>query len=106
MNRNQLGRTLLPFALHKQPDGRYVVLNRNYKPIGFTETGRVEYADFPVLYKFADLTADVARQLSYDGSPALDEIYLYSDGTEPTTPEQTSAYLRRLIVLTQLRIAD
>ena len=45
--------------LQKQPDGRYAVLNREYKPVGFCTRKYVTYEEYPVLVKPAALLIDV-----------------------------------------------
>ena len=54
----------LPYCLKKQPDGKYVVLNREYKPIGFKTKDWVGYEQYPVAVKIKGLTAKVAAKIS------------------------------------------
>jgi len=97
--------THLPYCLKRQEDGTYVVLNREYKPLGFVTNDHVKYGDFPIAVKISRLTATVARRLSYGGSTALDEIFLYNDGCIPTaSADHMQAYLQRLAVLAKLRV--
>jgi hypothetical protein len=44
--RQQLIKQLLPYCLSPVPDGRWILLNREYKPIGWpvARTGRIDYA--------------------------------------------------------------
>ena len=96
----------LPYCIQRLEDGRYVVLNRNYKPVGFTTSEHLNYEDFPVAVKFKGLTAKTAAKLSYKGSEELDCIYLYNDGTVPTaSAANMTAYLNRLGLLAKLKIA-
>ena len=95
----------LPYCLDRQLDGRYVVLNRRYKPIGFTAAEWVEYADYPVLISFENLDSDTVTRLSVDASGELDRIYLYNDATNPKTSDANMrAYLERLAILGRLRV--
>jgi hypothetical protein len=94
----------LPYCLQKQPDGRYAVLNREYKPVGFYTRGHVEYADHPVLVKFKGLTKAKAAKLSAKGDPDPDEIFLYNDGCVPThTSAHMKAYLAKIEILAKLK---
>jgi hypothetical protein len=91
--------------LKRQDDGRYVVLNREYKPIGFVTTEQINYGDFPIAVKLPGLTASVARTLWHDGSAAVDEIFLYNDGCIPTASSaHMQTYLQRLAVFTKLKV--
>ena len=38
----------MPYCIERQPDGRYVVLNRAYKPLGFFTSDYIRYSDHPV----------------------------------------------------------
>jgi hypothetical protein len=103
---NDFRSVFLPYCLRKQPDGRYVVVNREYKPIGFCTTAYVDYTQFPVAASLKGVTAALARKLSHDGNPGIDEIYLYDDGCVPTSSAaHMSAYLAKLQLLAKLKIS-
>lgn len=96
----------LPYCLDQQPDGRYAVLNRRYKPVGMTTASSdfVRYQDHPCLVRLPGLTVKVARQLSCDASEDLQRVYLYRDGTCPTTSDANwAAYAQRLQILAALK---
>ena len=38
----------LPYCLLKHASGGYIVLNRNYKPIGFSTNEYLIYEDYPI----------------------------------------------------------
>lgn len=93
----KLLRTHFPYCLQRLADGSYAVLNRNYKPLGVMSGEWVKYEDAPGNVKFKGMTAAMAQQLSWEGSPALDRIFLYNDGTNPGNgPRELAAYLERL----------
>ena len=95
----------LPYCIVKQPDGRYAVLNREYKPVGFNTDDLVQYEDFPVLVKFKSFTKAKATKISYAGSDDLDRVYLYNDGCVPTqSKENMQAYLARIELLAKLAV--
>jgi hypothetical protein len=97
---------VLPYVLKRLEDGRYVVLNREYKPVGFLTRVHVKYEDYPIALKLRGLTAAVAKKLSCDGSANLDLIGLYDDGCVPTQSKKNmDAYLERLARLAKLKVA-
>ena len=95
----------LPYCLQRQPDGRYAVLNREYKPCGFLTREHVEYAKYPILVRFKRLTPAMARRISCRGSEDLDAIHLYHDGCIPTRSATNMAeYQARLALLAPLKV--
>ncbi|TKJ10222.1 hypothetical protein [Halomonas sp. 15WGF] len=101
-----LRHTHFPYCLDRQADGSYVMLNRNYKPIGFMTSDWVVYEEEPIGVNIKGLTAKKAASISYAGSEDLDRIYLYNDGTTPTTSEDKAAYFKRLSILMDLKISQ
>lgn len=95
----------LPYCLKKQSDGRYAVLNREYKPVGFFTKNWIEYATLPVLVKFKGLTSVVAAKVSHKGDPDVETIYLYDDYCAPVrSGRHMDAYLSRLETLAGLKV--
>lgn len=91
----------LPYCIQRQDDGRYIILNRNYKPIGFTtRTGQwLKYEDYPISLSLK-ITPTRASQLSGEYPPDLKFIFLYDDYTIPTTSKKhMTAYLKKLELL-------
>lgn len=96
----------LPYCLKRLPGGRYVVLNREYMPIGFKASAQVNYEEYPIAVKFKGLTQKVVAKLSYKGSEDLDNIFLYNDGCIPTrSTKNMQDYLCRLEILAKLKLA-
>ena len=94
-----------PYCLKKQDDGRYAVLNREYKPVGFIPQGFVRYGDYPVCVEIKGIRAATARKLSYNGSEDTDEIFLYNDACNPIKDkEYMAAYLKKLELLAKKEI--
>lgn len=96
-----------PYALDRQPDGTWLALNRNYKPLG--ERGRdwVDYASHPARMALDGLTRDAAVLLSIDPitGPTPDRIYLYSDCSTPRLGGALLAdYLEKLALCLSLGI--
>lgn len=95
----------LPYCIHRQADGRYAVLNRGYKPLGFHTRDHVRYEDYPICVELPGLSAELAAQLSIRGDRALDRIYLYDDRSLPTrSAAAMRAYLGRLRLLASLEV--
>lgn len=104
--KDELRQTHFPYCLDQQEDGSYVLLNRNYKPIGFMASAWVTYGDYPVGVKLKGMTAQLAAELDIKGRDNLQRIYLYNDGSTPTSSEENmQAYLQRLARIMALRIA-
>jgi len=95
----------LPYCLEKQPDGKYAVLNREYKPVGFKTTELVKYSDYPVCVEIKRMTPTLAASLSCHGKQDTDKIHLYDDVSDPRhSRANLSAYLDRLSSLATLEV--
>jgi hypothetical protein len=100
-------RRYFPYVLDRQPDGRYAILNREYKPVGLNidYDEWIDYDRFPVLVRVKGLTRKRAAKIAYDGDERLDYIYLYDDGCNPFyDARDMTAYCRRLAVFMKLVI--
>lgn len=96
----------LPYYLQRMPDGKYVVVNRNHKPVGFRTDSHIEYDEFPVAVKFLGLGPETAKKLSVHNDPNLSRIYLH-DGAKKAPAyggEALEAYIKRLRILMDLKI--
>lgn len=97
----------LPYCLLKQPNGNYLVLNRNYKPLGFAVRDRLRYEDYPIEVKIKRLTKTTAARLSWEESDNVEKIFLYNDGCIPTaSAAHMTEYLKKLRILAKLEIED
>ncbi|MCQ4267374.1 hypothetical protein NAV28_09110 [Pseudomonas stutzeri] len=107
MLKGELRQTHFPYCLDRLEDGSYVLLNRNYKPIGFMTGEWINYEEHPIGMRLPGLTEQLAAELDARGRANLDRIYFYNDGCVPTDGnENMQAYLARLAKLMALRIAD
>lgn len=94
-------------AFRKQKDGRYVVLNREYKPVGFFTREFVKYEEHPVAVNLEGIGPATAANLSWSGDENPDEIFLYNDGCIPTDgTANMKKYLAKLQILAKLRIKE
>lgn len=95
----------LPYCLKKQDNGTYIVLNRNYKPLGFYTREHVEYSDFPISVKIKGINPKTASKLSANCGTNTDTIYLYNDGTVPThRKNHMETYLTKIASLAKYKI--
>ncbi|QSV55098.1 MAG: hypothetical protein HEP80_15660 [Dolichospermum sp. UKL201] len=95
----------LPYCLQKQPDEKYAVLNRRYKPLGFNTREHIEYEDYPICVKLKGIGSATAAKLSWNCDSNTDIIYLYNDGCFPTkSSEDMKNYLKRLEILAKLKV--
>jgi hypothetical protein len=96
----------LPYCLLKLKNGRHVVLNRNYNPLGFRTKQNPDFEAYPIAVKFKRLGPATVKKLSYNGSPDTKMIYLYDDGSVPTRSKKNmQEYLERLKILAKLEFA-
>lgn len=103
---NDFRSVFMPYCIARQADGRYAVLNREYKPVGFYTRERIAYDAYPVLVKFKRLTTTQAKKISCAGDPSTEKIFLYNDGCVPThSATHMKAYLERLAILARVSIA-
>ena len=87
----------LPYCLKKQEDGSFIVLNRNYKPLGFNTNDHLEYEAYPISLKIKGLTKASIKHLAYSGEIKDGFIYLYDDSCIPTrSAEHMKSYLDKL----------
>lgn len=95
----------LPYCLKKQEDGSYVVLNREYKPVGFNTRDYIQYDEHPVSSRLKGIGPGTAKKLSCEVSENTDVIYLYNDGCVPVhSKANMDAYLKKLAILAKLDI--
>lgn len=94
----------LPYCLKMQECGRYAVLNRAYKPLGFFTRDYIEYSDYPVLLTVR-ITSKTAAKISHCNDTNVSEIFLYDDGCIPTRSfSDWECYAARLQTLLSIPI--
>ncbi len=92
----------MPYCIERQPDGRYVVLNRGYKPLGFFTSDYIRYSDHAVAVGLR-ITPKTAEKL---GGWEEQRLYLYDDATNPLRSKAgVDAYLRKLRILAKAEIS-
>lgn len=96
--------THFPYCVQRLKDGRYIVLNRDYKPLGIQSSERVVYETHPSAINIK-VTPATARKISWKESDDIGVIHLYNDGCVPTSSAaHTAAYCKRLSVLMAIKI--
>lgn len=94
----------LPYCIRQVEKGHFVILNREYKPLGTTSNSWVDYKNHMVRMK--GITKNLASRIDVEGRPDTDNIYLYNDGCVPTrSPIHAAAYFARLAMLMPLMVA-
>ena len=86
--------------------GRYIKLNRDYKPLGMEAQETVRYEDFAAV-SLPGVTYEIAAATSDKGSDEVTQVYLYNDDCVPTSSAANMrAYLARLALLAKLEITS
>ena len=99
----ELRKTHFPYCVNRLQDGRYILLNRNYKPLGIQSRDWVNYETDPSAIAMK-ITDSIAKKISCNPNEGLDRLYLYNDGCIPTdSAAHMTAYLKRLAVLLRLQ---
>lgn len=92
-----------PYCIEKQQDGSWIVLNRNYKPLGFNTKNFITYEDYPVSIKLTKLTKEKLAEISYNGEVKGNRVYLYDDFCVPIDDKKyMDIYLEKLKILIKL----
>ena len=96
-----------PYVIKEVEKGKFVVLNREYKPLGFNKRDYVKYEDYPIISKITGLGPSTRNKLAYDGKGEGNMIYLYDDGCVPTqSKKHMDSYLEKLRILAKCKIED
>lgn len=104
-NPMELRNIVFPYCIDRLKDGRYIVLNRNYKPLGISTKDWVDYETHPSALSIK-LTEEQAASLSWNGSTDLNRIYLFSDVCPPTgSSSAMNDYQARLSLLMTLKLS-
>ena len=101
----ELRKLFFVYCVEKLKDGRYVLLNRYYKPVGSLDTRTwVDYEPWAVAFR---MTPQRAARLSWKGATELDRVWLYNDASIPTDSKtHWDAYSRRLQLLAEISIKE
>jgi len=102
MEKFEIRKIFMPYCIKKLMDGRYIILNRNYKPLGSFSRDYIIYEEHPSACKL-NITTLRASKLSWEESKDIDMIFLYNDGSIPTNSAASMKnYLERVAILMNL----
>ncbi|MEI8609954.1 hypothetical protein P4S70_13575 [Enterovibrio sp. Hal110] len=95
-----------PYCLEKQEDGSWLLLNRNYKPVGLNTGEFIDYDQYPVSMKIKGLGPATLRKLSHHDGELGNKVFLYNGSCVPTSSaEAMSKYLKKLEIILRLKSA-
>ena len=90
--------------MQQNEDGSWIVLNREYKPLGFNTRDHIDYDKYPIATKFKGLGPAKLQKLSYTGKAEGSRIYFYNDKTNPINgAKEMRVYLERLELLAKIK---
>jgi hypothetical protein len=105
---NQVRQQLLPYCLTKVNDhiGGWILLNREYKPLGWNNKEHAKYEDVPKNARIKKLT--ITQKKFYSWNKEIKEnsnfVYLYYDGNIPTSSKENwQKYSKKLEKLSNLK---
>jgi len=96
----------MPYCLQKLSSGKWVFLNRYYKPLGMSGCGFVNYENYA--QKITGLGRATQEKLSHNGRisepvPGDLSLWLYNDGCVPTqSASKMNAYMDKLKIISKL----
>lgn len=100
--------TQLPYCIQKTADGKWLTLNRHYKPVGTLSLDWVDYDSHPNRLSIDDDSLQKIRQLSPliypDSIHEPEVIYLFEDALERL--ESQSSWSKYSEILKVLAAAD
>lgn len=97
-----LYRTHFPYCIQAVHYG-YVLLNRDYKPIGFMTNDWLNYNSYPIQFDTKSFKSSVVQNLSWEGNTEF-PIFLYSDACSPwSSKANETAYFDRLKILGNIK---
>lgn len=99
-------RVFMPYCIQLLKDGRYIVLNRGYKPLGVHDFNtHVDYDTHPSACSMK-ITPATKKKLAITEHPSPDIIYLYNDATIPSKSKRNmDLYSAKLHILSKLNVS-
>lgn len=87
----RVAHTHFPYCIQKTKDGKWLILNRNYKPLGSTGKEWVDYDNHPDRMPINSRAIAELRKLAvYDIPDKPDDpgvFFFYKDGSMPTASD-------------------
>lgn len=102
MRSDNVRRCFFPYCIRKMNNGNWIMLNRNYKPVGQADNFHADYDEPSIQFKISGQKERAMRKkFDFDG----DDFYLYNDGSVPTFNKRyMNIYLEKLVYLMDIRI--
>ena len=95
----------LPYCIEQQDDESWLILNREYSPVGFN-AAHIQPDGHPVTVKLKGLGLATLTKLAFDGKVQGKKVYLYDDECNPVRgKEHMQAYLAKIALLAKLEVA-
>ena len=91
--------THFPYCIKHIKDNRYIILNKDYKPLGETEWVD-DYDAHPSVFK-AKITPELASRLSYNHSNDVEWIYLYNTREQALGDDN---YYKKLKIISKIGV--
>lgn len=97
--KQRLANVMLPYCLKREHESLgYVLLNRDYKPIGFNTSEWIQYEQYPIIHRIR-ITPQIAGKLSWNNEGDTESIMLYS---RLVSKKDMADYFERLAYLSGL----
>lgn len=97
--KRKLVSVMFPYCIQREPGSAgYVLLNQDYKPIGFSTSEWIEYEKYPIIHRIR-ITPKTAATLSWKSDSNIEKIMMYS---KPLKLSDVPNYFERLAHLSKL----
>ena len=83
---HKLSKQFMPYVIEELAENKFVILNRNYKPIGLRLDCFVDYEDYSIFMKLTK--KDKSKFITHDHAPNM--YWLYDDLTNPFLSKKKS----------------
>ncbi|WP_291728203.1 hypothetical protein [Bernardetia sp.] len=95
----------MPYCIKRLENGKYHVLNREYKPLSFCTISN-DYLEKKLPIELdLEITGKIMSQLAAKGAVFQnDMIFLYGDGTNPVKEKNRVQYYELLDILMTIRV--
>jgi hypothetical protein len=94
----------MPYCIKKLGPDKWVVLNREYKPLGMSDRSRMyDYDSFAVKLKITKKLAEKLAILDNTTQSPKDMIFLYSASNPPINSSSMGGYLEKIGLLMNLK---
>jgi hypothetical protein len=97
--KRKLESVMFPYCIKREPGSAgHVLLNQDYKPIGFNTSERIDYNKHPIVHRIR-ITPKTAAALSWKSDNNTEEIFMYC---KPLRAHDVTQYFERLAHLSKM----